>query len=648
MGQGGQTRDATPDAATGVVSRVYASVPWAEIAAVVLAFSLVTVLAANGGGYWPLAWSWTAFLLSWVSIVVILVHAPVSLSRAEQALLVASFALVGWIALAAIWSESVPRTMLEVQRVAAYVAVIVACMVVVRARSYGSLLVGVWAGVVVVSTYALATRLVPDRYGQFDPIAGYRLSAPVGYWNALGILAALGIILALGLAARARLVTAALAAASLLVLVPTLYFTFSRGSWIALGLGLATVVALDPRRFQLLLAGAVVAVCPAVAVGTAYGSAALTQPSASLASAVRDGHRLALLLTVLAFVQVAALYEFRALDRRIDVPTSVRKAVAAAAAVVVVSVLAVGVVRIGGPGEIVPRVREAFVASSPPSGLNERLFSFSGSGRADLWSVAWRRFERSPVAGGGPGTYEISWMRERTSSLKVRDAHNLYVETMAESGLVGMALLGTVLALPFPALLRARRRRLVPVAGGTYVAFLVHAGVDWDWEIPAVTAAALVCGMAILAASRPTVADRPVQPALWGVTAAAMLVVAVFSFAGIVGNGALADAEDAARASAPARAEHHALRAEKWQPWSAEALRVAGEAQLALGRRADAHLTLSNAVARDPLNWELWFDLAVARDGRARARAARRAERLNPLSPQIAEARVELGLEPAG
>ena len=199
QGKYAAARTSGPGAPTGVASRVRASVPWAEVAAGVVAFSLVTLLAANGGGYWPLAWSWTAFLLSWVSIVVIVVCAPVSLSRLEQALFVASFGLFGWLLVAATWSESVPRTMLEVQRVAAYVGVIVTCIVVVRVRSYSSLLVGVWAGVVVVSTYGLATRLLPDRYGQFDPIAGYRLSAPVGYWNALGILAALGIILALGL-----------------------------------------------------------------------------------------------------------------------------------------------------------------------------------------------------------------------------------------------------------------------------------------------------------------------------------------------------------------------------------------------------------------------------------------------------------------
>ncbi|MBA2536779.1 MAG: tetratricopeptide repeat protein [Actinobacteria bacterium] len=94
----------------------------------------------------------------------------------------------------------------------------------------------------------------------------------------------------------------------------------------------------------------------------------------------------------------------------------------------------------------------------------------------------------------------------------------------------------------------------------------------------------------------------------------------------------------------PARAERDAERASRWLPWSSEALRLAGEAELAQGKRRQARATFVRAVEKDPLDWELWFDLAVASDGRARVRAARRAERLNPLAPQIDEARAQLGL----
>ena len=357
--------------------------------------------------------------------------------------------------------------------------------------------------------------------------------------------------------------------------------------------------------------------------------------------AAREGHRLIIILVALAVVQIGLALGLRQLGKRIRVPPGVRRAAVATAVTIMILALVFGVTRYG------PRARHEFFTRSPPSGLNDRLFSFSSSGRVDLWSVSWRRFGQSPWAGSGPGTYEITWMSERTYGFKVRDAHNLYAESLAELGLAGTALLLLVLVLPLSASLRGRQRRLVPVAAGAYAAFLVHAGVDWDWEMPAVTGTALLCGVAVLAASRPAVRS----PLPWWITSAVvtvMIVVAVFSFAGVVGQRALASAEDAASAGAPVRAVRDARRAATWQPWSSEALRVQGEAQLALGRRRDARSTLSRAVAKDPRSWELWFDLAVASEGEARMRAARRAERLNPLSPQIAEARDQLGLEPAG
>src|SRR5581483_2109629 len=96
--------------------------------------------------------------------------------------------------------------------------------------------------------YGLLTRLFPERAGYVDTIAGQRLEAPLGYWNALGLFAAIGLLLAAGLVA------------------PTLYFTFSRGGWVALAAGLAALVALDRRRLQFLAALAASAVWAAVAV----------------------------------------------------------------------------------------------------------------------------------------------------------------------------------------------------------------------------------------------------------------------------------------------------------------------------------------------------------------------------------------------
>jgi len=117
-----------------------------------------------------------------------------------------------------------------------------------------------------------------------------------------------------------------------------------------------------------------------------------------------------------------------------------------------------------------------------------------GGDRAWYWHVAWQEAAAAPVAGRGAGTFELAWLEEQPIPASVRDAHSLYLETLAELGVVGLGLL--VLALA-PPLLVAFRGASAAAAGG-YVAFLFHAGVDWDWEMPAVTVAGLLCGAAVL------------------------------------------------------------------------------------------------------------------------------------------------------
>ena len=147
---------------------------------------------------------------------------------------------LGWSALSLLWTTSVTLTMLDVQKLLVYVGIVPAALLVVKRRSAPQLLAGVLAGITLVSAYALATRLLPERLGSFDPLAGYRLTTPVGYWNALGIFSGIGLVLAAGFAARAaRPSLRALSAAVLPLLMATFFFTFSRGAWIALVVGLA-------------------------------------------------------------------------------------------------------------------------------------------------------------------------------------------------------------------------------------------------------------------------------------------------------------------------------------------------------------------------------------------------------------------------
>ena len=614
-----------------------------------VSFLIIVPLAASDGGYWPTAWSWATLVFAWVGVVTLLVRDAVRISMLERLFLLAIGSFAAWVGLSLLWTSSTSRTVLELERALAYLAMLFAAVVLVRRGAYRSLLAGAWAAIVVVCTYALATRLFPERLGVFDPVAGYRLSEPLGYWNALGIFACLGAVLALGFAARAESVAVrCVAAASLLVLLPTVYFTFSRASWIALGVGLVSAILLDPRRLQLSAAALAFAAAPALSVALAYRSDALTRLGVAVEDASQEGHRLAGLLFALALLNALIAFGFAYAERHLAIPSRVRQGYALVLAVVALLAVVAAFTRFGSPPAIVKRVHDSILKPAPntPQDLNKRLFNLSSRGRVTGWKVARHDAAEHPVLGSGAGTFELYWLEHRPSQMKIRDAHSLYLETLAELGPPGLAILCVALALPVAGAIRARRRGLVPAALGAYVAYLLHAGVDWDWEMVAVTITALLCGTAALVRSRSD-GEVPISRGWRFGLVGVPLVLAAIGFVGVNGNGALADAHDHANQRQWAASEADGAKAEGWVPWSSDPWRYVGEAQLAQGDRSSAAQSFRTAIDKDPNDPDLWQGLAYATTGRERREAVTEALRLNPRNPDLINLAKRLGIESA-
>ena len=231
----------------------------------------------------------------------------------------AAFAL--WALLSAVWSPGATAPVLEAERGLLYVPQRPQRSCCSRSGRRSGLLGGVLAGAVAVALYALATRLFPGRVGgAYDPSSGYQLAEPLGYSNALGLLTAIAILLAGGFAAHgSRLLMRALAAVLLVVLLPTLYFTFSRGALVALVVGAIVQIAADARRARLLATGLVLGAPALLGVFLASRYHALTTPGDSLTTAQREGRELTAILVVLALVAVAAALALHLADRRLHV-----------------------------------------------------------------------------------------------------------------------------------------------------------------------------------------------------------------------------------------------------------------------------------------------------------------------------------------
>ena len=124
--------------------------------------------------------------------------------------------------------------------------------------------------------------------------------------------------------------------------------------------------------------------------------------------------------------------------------------------------------------------------------------------RADYWRVATADIAEHPILGSGAGTFDDYWLAHRPIAAYARDAHSLYLETAAELGVLGLLFLMCALCAPLVAAVKAPDRGLAATALGGYAAFLVHAGIDWDWEMPVATLVGLACGAALLVDVRRT------------------------------------------------------------------------------------------------------------------------------------------------
>jgi Tfp pilus assembly protein PilF len=155
------------------------------------------------------------------------------------------------------------------------------------------------------------------------------------------------------------------------------------------------------------------------------------------------------------------------------------------------------------------------------------------------------------------------------------------------------------------------------------------------------TALLIAGGLLVSAHDR---AHAPLPTALRSGLIALTLAAVGFAFVGLVSNTALAESRRAAEAETYPRAEAQARKAIDWAPWSSEGWAALGQAQLQQGNLAAARRSFRKAIDKDPRDWNLWLNLAFASSGRARREAALVAYRLNPLSPEIDQARASLGL----
>ena len=454
------------------------------------------VLAFFSGGYFD-APRLTAAIVAWAAVGVVAVagRQPLPATAPGRVAVAALAGLAAWTIAAGAWAPVAETAGDDAGRLLLYFAAFLAAAAVAHDRwARDALTPALAGGCLAVVGYGLAGRLLPWLGAQDASVSAVgRLEQPLTYWNAVGLLAAIGVVACVALAGEPerprRVRTAALPAAAALGV--GVHLSFSRGALAALAVGLVAAALLARGRAT---ARAVAVVVPAgVAVSVA----------ASLLDGVRTGNGTLADRSLQGAVVLAVLAAAGALAARCgrwvvagedrDAPrllgarprwAAVPLAVLAAAAIVLV------VAGDRGPA-----------AGSPETGATSRRLGSADSNRYAYWRVAAGAFADAPLRSGGAGSFEVAWYRERPIDEPARDAHSLPLETAAELGLVGLALLGILAAAVAMAAVRARRLRPGRAAAPAAIVltWAVHAAIDWDWEMPAVTLPALTAAAALVA-----------------------------------------------------------------------------------------------------------------------------------------------------
>jgi len=273
-----------------------------------------------------------------------------------------------------------------------------------------------------------------------------------------------------------------------------------------------------------------------------------------------------------------------------------------------------------------------------------RFASASGHGRYQFWQSAARAEQQDGVRGIGPGSFEYWWARDGSLPWFVRNAHSLYMETLAETGIVGLLLLvgflGYVLTMAARAARRAYgARSTAAAAAAAIVAFLVAAGVDWIWQVPALPITFLMLAGAVAAVLRP-----PSVPRLGyrgrAVVAVAAIAASIPLVLAAASASSIRDSQLAAAKGSLSTSLADADRAAEITPKAATPRTQAALVLEAQGRFAEAETAARAAVDREPTNWRNWVILARIRgeagDAQGAVAAFRHARSLNPRSPVFA------------
>ena len=632
-----------------------------ETAALLAPVALIVGLALGGGGF-DVSSRHIAGLCAWLLVVALLAFGAAARASAARPLywalgLIGGLAL--WSAISSFWSGSIELSVIEADRVLVYLSFFIAAYLIAqtdqrRQRFAEGLAISLSA----VALLGLGSRLLPHLIEVSNSLGtGPRLRYPLGYWNANGAMFGIAIAMSLWMSRRAAIAALRwIAVGAMPAVLLALYFTYSRGGLLSLVVATGCLIALSADRLWLLatLGAAAVGALPAVLAvqsrtGLAdnlAGQATVDQGVAVLAILVAGT---GLTLALYAGLRWAERRDGRRTGRALALSRDPRLLRGVAAALAVIAIGAA--IAIGG------KAWHQFSSSDIafPSDPQQHFSDLSGAGRHEFWRVALDAFSEAPLVGHGAGTYVFSWTQLRSIDLPVHDAHSLYLEALAELGIVGGVLvLALVLGLLWFGFCAWRettgpQRDRQAVLLAAMLSFAVGAGFDWFWEIADMgaiffLAAGVLVSVRCAQLSSSSESDPERQQGRRYGLAVAGVAVAWIAAIGLIGPLLVTREIKASQAAAATgnlgSALDHAGTARSIEPWAASPYVQLGLLAEAQGDFPSAVVDYTHAIEREDRNWQ-WYYLRSKAEHQAgeevpAQRDLAKARELNPMAACLA------------
>lgn len=605
--------------------------------------ALMLVWAVHDGGYDADTWYWGALVALGLLAATVTAGPPASLGPARTVALAAFAAYVAWSYASIGWAQSQGDALQSANQSLLYFLVFAELLILPWTAEAALTALGVWAlGVGVIAIVLLFRLASGDQVANL--VEGGRLAAPTGYFNATAALFTMGALLNVVLATRRELpgllrgLLLALACGELQLAVTVQ----SRGWLFTLPLIAVLALWVSADRLRVVAAAIIPLVGTAAILHRLLAVFQAANPGSLDQVAARAGQA-ALLICAGCFVLGTLLAWADALRRGRELSPGLRRLIGGTLlAVAVIGVIAGGTIATHGrPFRFISREWNGF-SHAQTRFSTQSHFGDVGSGRYDYWRVALDAFTAHPLGGIGGGNFGDYYLIHRRTTEEPSSVHSLELRVLAETGILGVVLLGVAFLAALAAGVAARRsagaagldpptRRsnLRPAVAGAallpLIVWAVHGSIDWFWEMPALSGPALgFLGVAGALSARPAA-----QPSMAAVrsggrsasglrrgAAVAAGVLGVLAAAFVLGLPYLSVREVSMGSDAAAHDPAGSLRdfatAADLNPLSSVPGRLAGVVALNTQQYEIAAARFRQSIQREPGGWFSWLGAGLA------------------------------------